>query len=76
MSETSTEVERTQLAVEPLPQPSCAPIAMSLGVMMLAWGILSHWLMSLFGIGVIAGSLWMWMNQVCQLWRTLDDNEE
>lgn len=76
MSETTAEVERTQLAVEPLPRPSFAPIAMSLGVLMLVWGILTHWSMSLFGIGVIVGSLFMWMDQVCQQWRALDDNEE
>lgn len=73
MSQTTADVEQTQLAIEPLPRPSFAPIAMSLGVMMLAWGLLTHWLMSLFGAGVIAWSLGAWMDQVCQQWRALDD---
>jgi len=76
MSEATTEVERTQLEAEPLPRPSFAPIAMSLGVLMLAWGILTHWSMSLFGIGVIAWSLFTWMDQVCQQWRALDDERQ
>ncbi|MCA9110844.1 MAG: hypothetical protein KDA52_12900 [Planctomycetaceae bacterium] len=47
-----------------LPQPTYAPAAMALGVMMLLWGIVTMWPMSLAGVGLMTWSLWTWMQEL------------
>ena len=48
----------------PPPQPTYAPAAMALGVMMLLWGLVTMWVMSAAGAGVMAWSLWSWINEI------------
>lgn len=51
-------------ARESTPQPSYAPAGMSMGIIMLMWGILTHWIMSAVGACVMAWSLYTWINQI------------
>lgn len=46
------------------PKPSYAPAGMAMGIIMLMWGILTHWIMSAVGAGMIAWSLITWMKQI------------
>ena len=46
------------------PRPTYAPAAMAMGVMMLLWGIVTMGIMSLAGAGLIAWSLWSWINEI------------
>ncbi len=48
------------------PRPTYAPAAMALGVMMLLWGIVTMWVMSAAGAGVMAWSLWTWINEISE----------
>lgn len=56
-----------------MPQPTYAPIAMSMGVMFLVWGSMTHWTMSVGGALVIAWALWSWMGQICYDWKLEDE---
>lgn len=57
----------TAEAVE-LPQPTAAPPAMAMGIMMLAWGIVTHWSMSLGGVLMMATALWIWIRDIRSDW--------
>ena len=59
---------------EVMPRPTYAPAAMSMGVMMLVWGILTYWTMSLAGAGLLVWALSSWMNEVCQEWKSQDES--
>jgi hypothetical protein len=37
---------------------------MAMGVMMLMWGILTHWFLSLVGASLMAWSLYTWMQEI------------
>jgi hypothetical protein len=50
-------------------QPSVAPPATAASIMLLAWGIQTHWLVSLAGAGALALSLVVWINEVRTQWR-------
>lgn len=60
--------EPAQTETEPAdrgpPRPTYAPAAMAMGVMMLLWGIVTMWVMSLAGAGLIIWSLWTWINEI------------
>lgn len=62
-----TEVATTHEA--PTPQPTYAPAAMALGIMMLLWGVTTMWIMSVAGIGVMTWALWMWINDIRLDWK-------
>lgn len=59
---------------EAMPRPTYAPVALSMGVMMLAWGILTHWTMSLGGAGLIGWAIYSWMCEICLEWRVNDES--
>lgn len=50
-------------------QPSVAPPATAAGIMLLAWGIQTHWLVSLVGAAALVASLAVWINEVRTQWR-------
>lgn len=50
-------------------QPSVAPPATAAGIMLLAWGIQTHWLVSLVGAVALVASLAVWINEVRTQWR-------
>lgn len=64
-----SENEVAEMKEAPAPQPTYAPAAMALGIMMLLWGITTMWIMSLAGLGVMAWSLWMWINDIRLDWK-------
>jgi hypothetical protein len=41
---------------------------MAMGVAMLAWGLLTHWSMSLAGGGLVAWALCSWIGDVARQW--------
>ena len=45
-------------------RPTYAPVAMALGVMLLLWGIVAMWVMSVAGAGLIVWSFWIWINEL------------
>ncbi len=45
-------------------QPTYAPAAMALGVMMLLWGVVTMWIMSVAGACLIAWSLDSWIRDI------------
>ncbi len=65
MNDESQQATETE---EVTPRPTYAPIAMSMGIMMLAWGILTHWTISLAGAVIFAWALWNWMDEITTAW--------
>ncbi len=53
---------------ESMPQPTYAPAAMAMGVTMLAWGVVTHWTMSVAGVALCVWALWDWMSDICRAW--------
>ena len=51
-----------------MPRPTYAPVAMAMSVTMLAWGILTHWTVSLVGALLFVWALWSWMGEICRQW--------
>jgi heme/copper-type cytochrome/quinol oxidase subunit 1 len=49
---------------ERLPAPSASPILFAFGVTLLAWGIVSSFVVSLIGAVVVAVSLLHWMGEI------------
>ena len=70
----NNESKRLAESREVAPRPTYAPAALSMGVVMLAWGILTHWTISLIGAGLFAWALGSWMDEICQQWRTSDES--
>jgi hypothetical protein len=54
--------------VEAPPRPTYAPATMALSIMFTIWGILTHWTMSLAGVGLLIFALGMWINEVRHEW--------
>ncbi len=46
------------------PRPTYAPAAMAMGIMMLLWGIVTMWIMSVGGAALMIWSLWTWINEI------------
>ena len=42
---------------------------MAMGIMLLAWGIMTHWTMSLGGLALMGAALWLWMKEIRSDWR-------
>ena len=55
------------------PDPTYVPAAMAMGISMTAWGTLTHWSMSLVGLGVFIWALSHWIQEICVEWRKADD---
>ena len=53
-----------------LPGPTAAPPAMAMGIMMLAWGIVTHWTMSLGGGLLMASAFWIWIREIRSGWSS------
>ncbi|MDG2015094.1 MAG: hypothetical protein P8J33_16430 [Pirellulaceae bacterium] len=57
-----------------------APITISMAVMMIFWGLLSHpfgitiWWMSIAGLGLLACGLFSWMKELCYEWSMQDES--
>lgn len=64
-----SENEAASTHEPPAPQPTYAPAAMALGIMMLLWGITTMWIMSVAGLGVMTWALWMWMGDIRLDWN-------
>ena len=47
-----------------LPNPTYIPAAMAMGIMMLLWGILTNWLMSLAGALLMIWALQAWVREL------------
>ncbi|MDG2383184.1 MAG: hypothetical protein P8N76_16060 [Pirellulaceae bacterium] len=54
-------------STESAPAPSYAPAGMAMGIIMLMWGILTHWLMSAVGASVMIWSLYAWIYQLSEV---------
>ena len=64
----STPTAVPQIEADPA-QPTYAPAAMAMGIAMLAWGLLTHWSLSVAGAALIAWSLGSWIGAVARQWR-------
>ena len=49
---------------ERVPNPTYIPAAMAMGIMMLLWGILTNWLMSLAGALLMIWALQAWVREL------------
>jgi hypothetical protein len=54
----------TSCPAEHLPAPTAAPALFAFGVTLLAWGVVSSFVVSLFGAGVLAVSLFHWIGEI------------
>ena len=54
------------------PPPTYVPAAMAMAVTLSVWGILTHWSMSIVGVGLFVWALYQWMCEVCAVWRLED----
>jgi hypothetical protein len=53
-----------QLASSASPRPTYAPAMMALGVAMTFWGVTTMWIVSAVGAGLMACSLWIWIDEI------------
>lgn len=56
-----------------MPESTYAPVAMAMAISMTAWGILTHWTMSVAGACLFSWALYQWMCQVYGQWRQEDE---
>jgi hypothetical protein len=59
--------------LEQASDPTYAPAAMAMGISMTAWGTLTHWSMSVVGVGLFVWALSRWIHEICMEWRKVDD---
>ena len=52
-----------------------APAAMAMAIMMLAWGLVTHWSMSAVGFLLFSWALYSWMTEICEQWKIDDECE-
>lgn len=57
---------------QPVPDRTYAQAAMAMGISMTAWGTLTHWSMSLVGMGIFVWALRRWIYEICLEWRKVD----
>ena len=53
-------------AAEEIPKPTYVPAALAMGIMMLLWGILTSWLMSLAGALLMIWAIQAWIRELHQ----------
>jgi cell division septal protein FtsQ len=63
------ESEATTTSREAVPRPTYAPAAMAMAVMMLFWGILTHWTMSVGGGCLMIWALWSRVGEFRHAWK-------
>ena len=51
------------------PRGTYAPAAAALGVMLLLWGFLTMWIMSVVGVGLLAWAIGDWVREIRIGWR-------
>jgi len=54
--------EGTKTAEEP--QPTYVPAALAMGIMMLLWGILTNWIMSVAGAALMVWAIAAWIGEM------------
>ncbi|MCO6044326.1 hypothetical protein NG895_10450 [Aeoliella sp. ICT_H6.2] len=59
---------------EVAPDPTYVPVAMAMGIALLVWGILTHWVMSLSGFALFVWALCTWMSEICEQWSRQDES--
>ncbi len=57
-------------SVETPPRPTYAPAAAALGITLMAWGLLTMWIMSVVGLGLFAWSMASWIREIRAEWRS------
>ena len=66
----SASTEDSQVANEPrasheaAPRPTIAPAALAFGIMLVPWGILTHWAVSLVGFGIMCWAIGKWVDEL------------
>ncbi len=51
------------------PEPTYAPAALALGVSLGAWGVMTHWIMTLTGAALAVWALAQWFGAIRSDWR-------
>ncbi len=46
---------------ERLPRPSFAPPVLALGLLLLLWGVVTSWVVSVIGLVIVAGAIRIWI---------------
>ena len=54
---------------EIIPPPTFAPVFFSAGIVFLAWGPLTSWIVSAAGLGLILLSLRIWLGELRKDWK-------
>jgi hypothetical protein len=54
---------------ESAPRPTYAPAAMAMGIMLLFWGLVTHWFASLTGLALMTYALGKWIQEVRHGWE-------
>lgn len=44
-----------------LPSPTYAPVLMAAGILCLVWGVVTSWVLSLAGLGIVVGAAVRWV---------------
>ncbi len=60
----STIVDCSALEDEAVVRPTYAPAALAMGITMTAWGLLTHWSMSLLGAALAIAALGAWIRDI------------
>jgi FtsH-binding integral membrane protein len=60
----STIVDSSALEAAAIVRPTYAPAALAMGVTMTAWGLLTHWSMSVLGAALAIAALGAWINDI------------
>ena len=55
--------------VQAPPEPSCAPFLLALGITMIFWGIVTSPIMSIGGLVLLIGGLFLWISAIASGWR-------
>jgi hypothetical protein len=52
----------------PAPRPTAAPFFLALGITMTFWGTVTSPVMSIGGLVLLVGSLWVWISAIAKDW--------
>lgn len=70
MKETQEGIGLAQERDDTPPRPTYVPAAMALSAMFTVWGVTTHWLVTVAGVGLMTWSLWAWVGEIRRAWRT------
>lgn len=68
-SHNTASESRSQSEVFSPPRPTYVPAAAALGIMLLLWGFLTMWIMSVVGAGLLAWAVANWVHEIRYKWR-------